>query len=246
MTTALRPRLWGDFLNCIFPRSCELCESNPLPELDLCASCFDSFEPVEEPMCPRCGEVIDGAVSRARACPNCHNQRKPYDFARAGFRSHHGSRELIHRFKYARSFHLGRTLAHMAYQGFQNDPRFAEELNWIVVPVPLHTTRRRKRGFNQANEIAHQLAKLSGLRKLEVLKRTRPTQTQTKLSRRQRQNNLRGAFTIRPTHLKLIENQPILLVDDVFTTGSTIEECARILRSNANPTKIAALTPLRA
>lgn len=233
-------------LNGIYPRSCELCEAPPMSEVDLCSDCFGEFDAVVDPFCPKCGEAINGAVSRARDCPNCHGSRKPYDFARAGYSSHHGSRELVHRFKYSGSFHLGRTLARMAIDALEADPRLAEEMDWVLIPVPLHRKRRRQRGFNQANEIATQLSKQTGLVRKEALRRIRATKTQTKLSRWERKQNLRGAIELKPRYRECLDSQPVLLIDDVFTTGSTIEECARVIRRNAKPSKIAALTPLRA
>ena len=141
-----------------------------------------------------------------------------------------GLRELIHVLKYGRvrpaAGVLGRMLAEVI-QGFGS-----EFLSALVVPVPLHSSKLRQRGFNQAEEIAR--AALKNLRRSElkfavgVLSRRRATESQTGLSDHQRQQNVRGAFVV--VSPDGIAGEAVLLIDDVFTTGATVTECARVLR----------------
>ncbi|HVP51206.1 MAG TPA: ComF family protein [Terriglobales bacterium] len=141
-----------------------------------------------------------------------------------------GLRELIHLLKYGRvrpaAGVLGRMLAE-AIQGFGS-----EFISAVVVPVPLHAGKLRERGFNQAEAIARAALKnlnRSGLRlSTDVLGRKRATESQTGLSDHQRQQNVRGAFAV--TSPAEIASVDVLLVDDVFTTGATVTECARVLR----------------
>ena len=130
-----------------------------------------------------------------------------------------------------------------------DDPRVAAQTNppWTLVPVPLHWRRKRWRWFNQSFEIARTLAKLRDLPFEPALRRVRNTNQQTLLNRTQRLANLRGAFrlTRRECRLQNVKNRPVLLVDDVFTTGSTAEECARILRTEGGAEKVVVLTVLR-
>ncbi len=141
-----------------------------------------------------------------------------------------GLRELIHLLKYGRvrpaAGVLGRMLAEVI-QGFGSEFRAA-----VIVPVPLHRSKLRQRGFNQAEEIARAALKnldRSGLTLAAgVLDRKRATESQTGLTDHQRQENVRGAFLV--TSPELIKDQDVLLVDDVFTTGATASECARVLR----------------
>ncbi|MBB5350167.1 ComF family protein [Haloferula luteola] len=135
----------------------------------------------------------------------------------------------IHQFKYNRRIDLGRDLARLAARAFVDRrlERVREE-GWPLVPVPLHWRRKGWRRFNQAKEIALPLGKELGLPVKDVLRRVRATRTQTRLSRKERQQNLRGAFRIRGA----IDGWPgAVLVDDVLTTGSTVDECARMLVS---------------
>ena len=119
----------------------------------------------------------------------------------------------------------------------------ALEEKWPLVPVPLHRSRQMERQFNQAEEIARSISIETGLPVSHLLKRGRRTETQTRLSRKQRMENLRGAFKLREP---LPETPPpgYLLVDDVFTTGSTVDECAKVLRK-AGAGRIAVLTVMR-
>src|SRR5690606_34711792 len=99
----------------------------------------------------------------------------------------------------------------------------------FLVPVPLHPAREREREFNQAKVLADLLSELSGIPALNALSRVRYTTTQTRLDRRERMENLRGAFELRQTCP--VQSRHLLLVDDVLTTGSTLDECARVLRA---------------
>ena len=141
-----------------------------------------------------------------------------------------GLRELIHLLKYGRvrpaASVLGRMLAEVI-QGFGS-----EFVSAVIVPVPLHRSKLRQRGFNQAEEIAR--AALKDLQRNElklaagVLSRRRTTESQTGLSDQQRRQNVRGAFVVAsPSE---VAGEDVLLVDDVFTTGATVSECARVLR----------------
>jgi ComF family protein len=141
-----------------------------------------------------------------------------------------GLRELIHLLKYGRvrpaAGVLGRMLAEVL-RGFGSEFRSA-----VVVPVPLHSSKARQRGFNQAEEIARAALKnlnCSGLRlSTGVLDRKRATESQTGLTDHQRQQNVRGAFVVGSSDE--IADEDVVLVDDVFTTGATVTECARVLR----------------
>ncbi len=141
--------------------------------------------------------------------------------------------DMIHRLKYNRELHLAKELGRLASDAFA-DPRLAPALagNWPLVPVPLHRKRFQHRHFNQAGEISRELSRHTGLPVLDALKRTRATGHQTALTRSQRLENLRGAFAITAAGRRRIAAAPAgaVLVDDVLTTGSTVDECAKILR----------------
>lgn len=158
--------------------------------------------------------------------------------------------ELVHRLKYGKEIHLAAELGRLASEKF-SDRRLAlgREEKWPLVPVPLHRSRQRERQFNQAEEISRAIAEWTGLPVIRLLKRVRRTVTQTRLSRNQRMENLKGAFAIRTrwnmeNPVASLEAPGVILVDDVFTTGSTVDACAKVLRK-AGVERVAVLTVLR-
>ena len=196
--------------------------------MQLCGGCLAGLPGIREPFCGKCSEVFPGRVDAAFECPNCRDQAFGFDFARAGLVRSSLAMELIHEFKYQRRISCGPTLAALAARAFE-DPRLGAALDggWPLVPVPLHARRMGWRQFNQAEEIARPLGRRFGLPVVLALKRVRPTATQTRLSRSQRQKNLKGAFAL----TRDVSGWPgVVLVDDVLTTGSTVDECARVLR----------------
>jgi len=186
-------------------------------------------------LCSICGERLAGpyglfAEGEIR-CTLCRRLEPPYVKAAAYGSYESGLRELIHLLKYdgvrPAANVLGRMLAD-AMVPLQ--PLFAAD-PVLFVPVPLHTHKRRQRGFNQAELIARSALKLQPFRRFElkpILDRTRETQSQIGLSRHDRRENLRGAFAV--TAPEVIRGREVLLVDDVFTTGTTASECALVLR----------------
>jgi ComF family protein len=189
---------------------------------------------LEKPFCQSCGEAFPGKIDGPFACPNCHDLKFSFDFARPATVRDDRTLDLVHRLKYGREIHLARELGRLASESFTADERLAPALDggWPLVPVPIHRKRLRHRHFNQAAEISLALSQLCGLPMLDALHRIRQTETQTALNRKQRMENLRGAFEITHRGRRWIEKSPngAVLVDDVLTTGSTVNECAKTLR----------------
>ena len=150
-----------------------------------------------------------------------------FDCAVSAFLSRGIVREFIHRFKYERHFYLRHQLVEWLAASL-DDERIRTARADFLIPVPLHSARYREREFNQADELAMLLSKRSGWPVLRALQRTRYTTTQTRLDRHERMENLRGAFRVRQT--KAVSGRHLIVVDDVLTTGSTVDECARVLR----------------
>jgi competence protein ComFC len=150
-------------------------------------------------------------------------------------------RDLIHRFKYGGEVWVGALLADFLTQGLR-DPRLKGRSFDAVVPVPLHPLRRREREFNQAEVLSRELARKNNLAFCEALERLRYTVTQTHFDRRRRMQNLRDAFGLRRN--APVQGKDLLLVDDVLTTGSTLDECARVLLA-AGARSVRALTVAR-
>lgn len=239
-----------EFLDFLYPSHCELCGEGLENGRGLCGGCESTLPRLEAPFCQRCGEPFDGAfpeVHGPAACPNCDDLRYAFEFARPVLQAREGARKLIHGLKYKRRIHLGAELGRVAAAAFE-DPRLAlaRAERWPVVPVPLHRARLFRRHFNQAEEIARGLENACGLPMVRALARIRATSTQTRLSRRKRLENLRGCFRVTRTGQKLLESRPpgIILLDDVFTTGATVHECARTLR-RAGAEKVIVVTVAR-
>lgn len=147
-------------------------------------------------------------------------------------------KELIHRFKYGKKIPLGRRLSQRLGETINSGSSFSE--SDLLIPVPLHKSRYRERGFNQSEIIAEEISKTTGVSLLrEGLKRKKNTKDQTNLSPQQREQNVRGAFVV--TQPGIINGKNIILVDDVITTGATMNECARMLKQ-AGAEKILGMT----
>lgn len=233
---------WSRVLDVVYPGVCHLCGEGVPCGGALCSTCGDDLPELSRPFCEICGEGFDGAIEAAFDCPNCSDQNFAFEFARPALVRSPGTMALVHDLKYGRRLELARALAGLTERAFE-DPRLRTALDekWPLVPVPLHRARRRWRYFNQATEVALPLGRAIGLPVLEALKRTRPTVTQTRLSRTQRQKNLRGAFEV---VRGFVPPDGVVLVDDVFTTGSTVHECARILRKSGVQ-KVVVVTVMR-
>jgi ComF family protein len=208
----------------------------------VCPDCWSAVRPLTPPLCTRCGEPLPSwraASLAALACPRC--RRRPSTIVRgASFGAHDGRlRDIVHAFKYDRHVSLSRPLARRLREHCGGILEGAD----LVVPVPLHWRRRRARGFNQAEELARHL----GLPVVAALRRQRPTVPQAELPASRRHANVRGAFALtRRGHVrKLVRNRCVVLVDDVTTTGATLESCARLLGA-AGAREVRALTVARA
>ena len=255
LCTILKP--WGQaLLDVVFPRTCRVCDQllldrppgQPLGEW-LCQPCADALPRLEAPYCRVCGEPYDGLSETEFRCSNCAGRRFAFDYAVAGYRAQDQVRELIHRFKYNRELALRGALADLLKNAL-DDPRFAKEelRQWVLVPVPLHWSREREREFNQSWELCRQLAKRTGIPALQAMKRRRSTGKQARLTRAQRLQNLRGAFGMRRGFLgerSRLAGQKVLLVDDVFTTGATAHECAKVLRRDGGAQKVVVIAVAR-
>ena len=188
----------------------------------LCAACLTHVRFLGPPWCERCGDPLPGGGR----CAGCRSGG-PFalDWARAACAFGGPVREAIHRFKYggerARRDHLARFLCDWP-------ARPAVAADSLLVPVPLDSARRRARGYNQAEELAGVLAREWGRPLSTDLARTRRTRPQVGLDRRARRENVRGAFAWRGASLA---GRPIVLVDDVMTTGATAEACAVALKA---------------
>jgi ComF family protein len=217
----------------IFPSGCRLCGAplQRISRLPVCPNCLASVIRREEKLCSICGQRRAVSAEETR-CPECIRSQPPYLSASAYGNYDGVLRDLVHLLKYQHVLPVAGVLGCMLAETIADlVPRFGPVPPLLVV-VPLHKTKLRQRGFNQSEAIARAAVKELKTPRLavssSVLTRRRATESQTGLSRAQRRLNVRGAFNVaRPNE---IAGRDILLVDDVFTTGTTVAECARVLR----------------
>jgi ComF family protein len=172
-----------------------------------------------------------GSPEAQPICPLCRRAHPEFDFA-VSFGAYEGAlRKLIHLLKYEQLRPAANVLGAKLAQAIA-EPSFADTDPVLLIPVPLHRIKQRLRGFNQSELIAHSVARHLDRARFRVhngiLRRVRPTVSQTGLTRHQRRENVRGAFVVaKPDQLR---DRTVVLIDDVYTTGTTLNECARVLR----------------
>ena len=217
------------FLSLLYPPHCALCSGETGAGRHLCGLCLEKAAKIKAPFCRQCSQPFSGAIDGEFTCSNCEDRRFHFDCAVSRYRSSGMVRDLIHRFKYDRCLYLRQPLAEWLAETLDDERILAHSFDYLV-PVPLHAARMREREFNQAAVLARLVAERHGERVLHALRRVRYTTTQTRLDREERMQNLRNAFRVR--HPRRVAGSHLILVDDVFTTGSTVDECARVLKES--------------
>ena len=207
----------------------------------MCAKCLAKPEPLAaEHACIACGTPFLSAfpLDAEGRCGLCRRGLNGFDAARAYGVYEKELRELIHLFKYGRVQPLARPLAKFLALAMPRDQRFD-----AIVPMPLHWWKRWRRGFNQAELLAAELSRRTGIRVIRAARRIRATSVQAGLTSAKRRENVRGAFRVPSKHA--VADKRILLVDDVMTTGATAGACALALK-RAGAAHVTLLTLARA
>jgi ComF family protein len=237
-------RILTGIADLVFPPRCITCDAlleqhGPLP---FCPSCMEGIRYIRSPLCSRCGVPFTAAEGEDHLCGDCITAPRPYAVARSVGRYEETLLTAIDRFKYRGRAGIGLILGGIMadFAGMTWDMKVFER----IMPVPLHRKRLRERGFNQAVILAREIAKQFDIPlDFMSLRREVFTQPQVGLGRAERSANIRGAFSAR--YPERIAGRRILLVDDVYTTGSTLAECSRML-IRAKAESVAVLTLARA
>ena len=210
-------------LKYILPDICPLCRRQPPGDRGICDTCCHDIAFITGTVCPKCGGPLLTNYSLCRECSD--SPRIWWNAAASAFRFEGKARSLVHQFKYRGDVATVPFIAESCLTAW-ND-RCKDIHIDCLTPVPLHWFRQLARGYNQSEMICDELSQKLGVPKLGLLRRTRWTPPQAQLSRSQRKRNLGNAFAVRDA--SLLRGKSILLVDDVMTTGTTLNECARKL-----------------
>jgi ComF family protein len=241
--------LFTKLMDIIYPPRCHVCqvflsEDDPIKSTTaslFCQTCLTGFRKISPPLCSICGTPFSSETEDDHPCETCLRKRPHYEAARAPYLYEDTLMKAIHQFKYgaksALADSLGPLLAHFAES-------WVREPGVLTMPVPLHPKRLRERGFNQSLLLARHVAKklAAGLDFLS-LRRVRHTPPQTALGSEERRKNVRGAFEV--IDAEAVKGKVVLLIDDVATTGNTLNECARVLNKSGCK-KVLCLTLARA
>lgn len=233
----------SDLSDAVFPPLCPACSRvlRPGREKAFCGECRKEITYLTGSHCPVCGVLFTDSPAGDHWCGACIERTPHYTLARSALTYDGAIADVIHQFKYGGNLACGAALAVLLADCEMPD------LCWsdfdVIVPVPLHVRRLRKRGFNQSLILARALGKKHGLQvDFSLLKRHKFTLTQTGLGHKERELNIKGAFDVpRPEN---VTGQNMILVDDVLTTGATVNECAKTLKK-AGARRVAAVTLAR-
>ena len=213
-------------LDILYPQDivCILCQKRHRDIVDkgLCPVCAKTLPYIKPPICQKCGKTVKEDTG---ICLECIYAQYHFERAVPVFEYTSDMQQLIHRFKYQGVYYLSRTLGYWMAEAYK------QRCNWevdVIVPVPLHPRRERERGFNQSALLAGEVGRSIGVQvDCRILKRRKHTSTQVVLNKHQRRQNLWDAFEV--IDPDKVRGRVILLIDDVFTTGSTVDECSRVL-----------------
>lgn len=208
-------------LDLFFPADCRICKE-PLKwnENYICQGCFSKIEPLKPPLCAKCGRHIESGI----ICSSCKNRRIYFERARSYGEFSGVLQEAIHLLKYEKKLILVNKLASLmdgVIDLFESDFHY-------LVPVPIHKNKRRKRGFNQTELLGNFLSKVRGTPVLPGLTKEIDTPPQIDLDYSARMQNVKDSFRWKGDK-RQIEGKRLLLIDDVMTTGSTVNECSKVL-----------------
>jgi len=215
-------------LDMLYPRNCIGCSvSAPETFRYICWDCWTDTVHIEPPFCECCGDPVAGAVDHGFICFACADSTPFFERARSASRYDGVVGEALRMLKYEKALWLAPDMAGILKNCLKAE--FPDCEFDLVVPVPLHHVRRRDRGYNQSAVLARELGRRIGCKTSSgMLRRIRPTTTQTHLTASQRLSNVKNAFQFRKE--KCLAGQRVLLVDDVMTTGATVNACAKALK----------------
>jgi ComF family protein len=236
----LLKRMGNGALDALYPPLCVACNTITNEAASLCPACWRDMPFITRPFCERLGSPFAVDIGGSLLSPAAIADPPVFRFARAVALHKGAAQDMVHKLKYGDRQELAKAMARMMASAGGELTSTAQ----VIVPVPMHWTRLVHRRFNQAAVLARVLAAQVGLPlESEALMRRKRTPTQVRLTKAERQQNLQGAFAVRPEARHLISGRRVLLIDDVVTTGSTANAAASVLlRAGATEVNILSFT----
>lgn len=219
------------FLELIYPEknTCFICEDydESINDKYICSHCRKLLKKLEPPLCKKCSKPINYS-STTEFCPECCEEEKYFEISKSPYAYEGLIKKAIYSYKYYNKPYFYKLFGNLLvdymistdYKDFD-----------CIVAVPLHSSKMRKRGYNQSELIGKYISNKLSIPYVDALKRTKKTAKQSEQNKLQRKKNLKDAFEIKNSKDKIINNT-VLLVDDIYTTGSTVDECSKVLINN--------------
>lgn len=213
------------FIRILYPKVCPLCEKILEPKETICMSCRRKLPWIGEHMCLKCGKRVE---EEEEYCYDCRQREHSFDQGIGVFAYSPEMKDSIYRFKYGNKREYARFYAEAILQKYRHKIESWEAD--AIIPVPLHKSREKSRGYNQAELLARPISSATGIPVYtNYLCRVKKTVPQKELNDIERQNNLKNAFKITGNDVKL---KKIVLVDDIYTTGATMDNIAKVLKNS--------------
>lgn len=215
---------WKEIIVSIFfPRHCPLCDEVILYGQDTCQTCRKKVPYIKEPACKKCGKQLEN--ERQEYCGDCSRKRHYYQQGKAVFSYQKEMKLSMYRFKYSNKREYADFYAKEAVQRYKN--WFVGRGIEVIIPVPMYSGKKRGRGYNQAEVFAKCLGAQANIPvETKLVRRIKNTTPQKELNDKQRKDNLKGAFQVKTN---IVKYSKILLVDDIYTTGATVDAIAKLL-----------------
>ncbi len=221
-------KLAGKFLSAIFPKTCLIC-NKIISGGNFCAEDWNKLQFLQNPACDICFQPFEFELIGQITCGKCLQKRPEYFKAIAVLNYDETSRGLVTKFKYFDQTNLAKYFAELM---FKQAKEILPNIDFIA-PIPLHKFRILQRKYNQSALLAKNIAALADKKTLlDLLVRTKNNKPQASLNQKERKQNVAGIFKVREKYLAEIKGKNILLIDDVITTGATVESCCKILKKS--------------